>query len=109
MKDTRLPPDFLWGVATSAFQIEGANQEDGKGLSIWDVFCSTPGKIKDGSDGSVACDHYHRYREENQDGWSEWISPSKKSAGRKSRRWIWLAAAVAACGSVTWAAIAFLG
>ena len=64
MKDTRLPPDFLWGVATSAFQIEGANQEDGKGLSIWDVFCNTPGKIKDGSDGSVACDHYHRYRED---------------------------------------------
>jgi len=64
MKDTRLPPEFLWGVATSAFQIEGANQEDGKGLSIWDVFCNTPGKIKDGSDGSVACDHYHRYRED---------------------------------------------
>lgn len=64
MKDKRLPPEFLWGVATSAFQIEGANQEDGKGLSIWDVFCDTPGKIKDGSDGSVACDHYHRYRED---------------------------------------------
>jgi beta-glucosidase len=64
MKDKRLPPEFLWGVATSAFQIEGANQEDGKGLSIWDVFCNTPGKIKDGSDGSIACDHYHRYRED---------------------------------------------
>jgi len=64
MNDLRLPPDFLWGTATSAFQVEGASQEDGKGLSIWDVFCSTPGKIKDGSDGTVACDHYHRYRED---------------------------------------------
>ncbi|MCG2586290.1 GH1 family beta-glucosidase [Massilia sp. TS11] len=64
MNDIRLPPDFLWGVATSAFQIEGAQREDGKGLSIWDTFCSQPGRIKDGSDGSVACDHYHRYRED---------------------------------------------
>ena len=64
MNDLRLPPDFLWGTATSAFQVEGASQEDGKGLSIWDVFCSTPGKIKDGSDGAVACDQYHRYRED---------------------------------------------
>ena len=64
MKELRLPPGFTWGVATSAFQIEGAHQEDGKGPSIWDTFCSTPGKIKDGSDGSVACDHYYRYAED---------------------------------------------
>jgi len=58
------PADFTWGVATSAFQIEGASAADGKGPSIWDTFCSKPGNIKDGSDGTVACDHYHRYRED---------------------------------------------
>lgn len=58
------PADFTWGVATSAFQIEGASSADGKGPSIWDTFCSKPGNIKDGSDGTVACDHYHRYRED---------------------------------------------
>lgn len=54
------PPDFVWGVATSAFQIEGAAIEDGKGLSIWDEFCRVPGAIADSSDGDIACDHYHR-------------------------------------------------
>jgi beta-glucosidase len=58
------PADFTWGVATSAFQIEGASDADGKGPSIWDTFCSKPGTIKDGSDGTVACDHYHRYLED---------------------------------------------
>ena len=58
------PPDFLWGVATSAFQIEGASATDGKGPSIWDTFCSNPANIKDQSDGTVACDHYHRYKED---------------------------------------------
>lgn len=59
--DSTFPPDFLWGVATSAFQIEGAAAEDGKGRSIWDDFCRVPGAIVDGSNGDLACDHYHRW------------------------------------------------
>jgi beta-glucosidase len=58
------PPDFVWGVATSAFQIEGAAVEDGKGASIWDQFCRQPGVIADGSDGDIACDHYHRWSDD---------------------------------------------
>jgi beta-glucosidase len=54
------PSDFLWGAATSAYQIEGAVTEDGRGESIWDRFCTIPGAIKDGSSGAIACDHYHR-------------------------------------------------
>jgi beta-glucosidase len=53
--------DFLWGCSTSAFQIEGAGSTDGRVASIWDTFCATPGKIRDGADGKVACDHYHRW------------------------------------------------
>ena len=56
----RFPPDFVWGVATSSFQIEGAAHEDGKGESIWDRFCRVPGAIADGSHGDLACDHVHR-------------------------------------------------
>ncbi|HKT05567.1 MAG TPA: GH1 family beta-glucosidase [Rugosimonospora sp.] len=55
------PPGFIWGVATSAYQIEGAVREDGRGPSIWDTFSHTPGRVKDGSTGDIACDHYHRY------------------------------------------------
>jgi beta-glucosidase len=56
----RFPKNFLWGVASSAFQIEGAASADGKGPSIWDEFCLQPGATADGSDGQVACDHYNR-------------------------------------------------
>src|SRR5579884_2713654 len=57
------PQGFLWGVATSAFQIEGAVKEDGRGPSIWDTFSHTVGKIRDGSNADVADDHYHRYQQ----------------------------------------------
>ncbi len=57
-------PYFLWGTATAAYQIEGAVREDGRGVSIWDTFAHTPGKIKTGETGDVACDFYHRYPED---------------------------------------------
>lgn len=57
-------PDFIWGVATSAYQIEGAASEGGRAPSIWDTFSHTPGKIMDASTGDIACDHYHRYAED---------------------------------------------
>ncbi|MFD7378515.1 family 1 glycosylhydrolase, partial [Streptomyces mirabilis] len=59
-----LPEDFLWGTATSAYQIEGAVAEDGRSPSIWDTFSHTPGKIDNGDHGDIACDHYHRWRED---------------------------------------------
>ncbi len=58
------PKNFLWGAAASSYQIEGAWNEDGKGLSIWDTFCQRPGNIKNGDSGRIACDHYHRFRED---------------------------------------------
>ncbi|HET7677229.1 MAG TPA: GH1 family beta-glucosidase [Candidatus Limnocylindrales bacterium] len=58
------PRDFLWGAATAAYQIEGAVAEDGRGESIWDRFSHTPGRIAAGDTGDVACDHYHRWRED---------------------------------------------
>ncbi len=61
MTDPRFPSDFHWGVATSAYQIEGAAAVDGRGPSIWDTFAHTPGKTRGGDHGDVACDHYHRY------------------------------------------------
>ena len=59
-----LPPGFVWGVATSSFQIEGAARADGKGESIWDRFCRVPGAIADGSTGDVACDHVARLEQD---------------------------------------------
>ena len=58
------PKDFIWGAATSAYQIEGAAQEDGKGPSIWDLFCRKPGAVGQGASGDIACDHYHCRRED---------------------------------------------
>jgi beta-glucosidase len=58
------PARFEWGCATSAFQIEGASRAGGKLPSIWDDFCTQPGRIKDGSDGTIACDHFHRFGED---------------------------------------------
>ena len=60
----RFPPGFAWGFGASAYQIEGAAAEDGRGPSIWDTFSRVPGAIADGSTGDVACDHYHRFRED---------------------------------------------
>ena len=61
---SEFPADFRWGCSTSSYQIEGAAFEDGRGESIWDRFCATPGHIRDGSSGAVACDHYHRWPED---------------------------------------------
>src|SRR5947209_13292225 len=58
------PADFIWGASTSSYQIEGAVDEDGRGKSIWDVFSHTSGRVKNGDTGDVACDHYHRWRED---------------------------------------------
>ena len=58
------PPTFRWGVATSAYQIEGAADADGRGPSVWDVFSANPDNIRDGYSGAMACDHYRRYKED---------------------------------------------
>jgi beta-glucosidase len=60
----RPPRDFVWGVSTSSFQIEGATREDGRGDSIWDARGRIPGKVAGGDTGDIACDHYHRYPED---------------------------------------------
>lgn len=64
--DLGFPPDFVWGCASAAYQIEGAVAEDGRGPSIWDTFSHTPGKVANGDTGDVACDSYHRYGEDVQ-------------------------------------------
>jgi beta-glucosidase len=60
----KFPDGFLWGVAAASYQVEGAWNEDGKGLSVWDEFCRKPGAIWQGQSGDVACDEYHRYPED---------------------------------------------
>lgn len=64
MKTYGFPRNFTWGVASAAAQIEGAAREDGKGESIWDYFARLPGKVRNGDTPDIACDHYHRYRED---------------------------------------------
>src|SRR4029450_13701590 len=61
--ETRFPAGFVWGAATSAYQIEGAAREGGRGPSIWDTFARTPGRVAGGDTGEVGADHYHRYRQ----------------------------------------------
>ena len=64
MADAAFPQDFLWGVSTSSYQIEGAHDRDGKGPSIWDVFTHEPGRVAGGATGDIACAHYDRWRED---------------------------------------------
>ncbi|MBW2273625.1 MAG: beta-glucosidase [Deltaproteobacteria bacterium] len=64
MARVAFPESFHWGAATAAYQVEGAWNRHGRGLSIWDRFSHTPGRIEDGSNGDVACDHYHRFAED---------------------------------------------
>lgn len=59
-----LGPNFVWGVSTSAYQIEGGARADGRGASVWDGFCRVAGRIANGDTGDEACDHYHRYAED---------------------------------------------
>ncbi|HEY9659204.1 MAG TPA: GH1 family beta-glucosidase [Allocoleopsis sp.] len=60
------PPNFRWGVATAAYQIEGAVEQDDRQPSVWDTFSATPGRTLNGDTGAIACDHYHRFREDVQ-------------------------------------------
>ena len=64
MDRMEFPDGFTWGAATAAYQIEGAVHEDGRGESIWDRFSHTPGKTANGDTGDIACDHYHRWRQD---------------------------------------------
>src|SRR5881398_1902228 len=58
------PTGFVWGAAAAAYQIEGAAREDGRGLSVWDTFCASHGAVHSGHNGDVACDHYHRWKQD---------------------------------------------
>lgn len=60
----QFPPGFVWGTATASYQVEGASNEDGRGESVWDRFCATPGKVRNADTGAIACDFYHRYRDD---------------------------------------------
>ena len=61
---TEFPKGFVWGAAAASYQVEGAAAADGKGPSIWDMFTRKPGAIWKDQTGDVACDHYHRYKED---------------------------------------------
>ena len=63
-RDLTFPPDFLWGAATSAYQVEGAVDEDGRGRSMWDAFSHSPGRVANGDTGDITTDHYHRWPED---------------------------------------------
>jgi beta-glucosidase len=63
-QELAFPDSFIWGAATASYQIEGAVDEDGRGESIWDRFATVPGRVRGGDTGAIACDHYHRYRED---------------------------------------------
>src|SRR5215471_15050539 len=77
-KERKFPPGFFWGVGTSSYQIEGAWNEVGKGLSIWDKYTHEPGHIKNNDNGDVANDHYHRYKED--------VAMMKKDLGANAYR-----------------------
>jgi beta-glucosidase len=62
----RFPDGFYWGVATASYQVESAWDADGKGVSIWDTYVHTPGKIKNDENGDLANDHYHRCEEDSR-------------------------------------------
>ena len=79
------PAGFLWGAATAAYQVEGAVSEGGRGRSIWDTFSHTPGRTVHGDTGDIACDHYHRWRDD-----IELIHELRLSAYRLSVSWAWL-------------------
>lgn len=64
MNCMNFPKDFIWGTASSSYQIEGAYNRDGKGASIWDTFCRKDGAIAEGSDGTIACSYYDKYEED---------------------------------------------
>jgi beta-glucosidase len=76
------PRDFVWGASTSCYQVEGAVNEDGRAPSIWDVFAHTPGRIADGTDADIACDHYHRSAED-----IDWVKRAGFGAYRFSTAW----------------------
>jgi beta-glucosidase len=81
-EDRAFPSDFVWGASTASYQIEGAVDVDGRGPSIWDVFSHTPGRVKGGDTGDVACDHYHRWTED-----IEWLARGGFNAYRFSTAW----------------------
>jgi beta-glucosidase len=66
MREIKFPNGFIWGAATSSYQIEGGWNEDGKGESVWDSLCHTKKLVRDGDTGDIACDHYHKYKEDVQ-------------------------------------------